>query len=74
MLGEDLLVIPVIKKGTDKVEGYFPEGTWKNIFTGETVEGGKNITVKAPLGTPAAYVKSGGKWSERILEAVKEAL
>jgi len=74
MLGEDLLVIPVIKKGTDKVEGYFPEGTWKNIFTGETVEGGKSAAVKAPLGTPAAFVKSGGKWSERILEAVDKAL
>ena len=74
MLGKDLLVLPVIKKGADKVKGYFPEGTWKDIFTGETVKGGKYHTVSAPLGEPAAYVKDGGRWSEKIITAVENAI
>jgi alpha-glucosidase len=74
MLGEDMLVLPVVAKGDDKVKGYFPAGTWKHVFTGETVEGGKFHTVKAPIGRPAAYVKTGGKWSDRIFIAVQNSL
>ncbi len=74
MLGEDLLVLPVVDAEEDSVRGYFPEGTWKNIFTGKTVEGGKSYRVKAPLGEPAAYVKVGGKWSDRIFTAVQNAV
>lgn len=74
MLGEDLLVLPVIEKGEVKVTGYFPAGKWKNIFTGETMEGGKYHTVQAPTGKPAAFVKSGGKWSERIFSSVHNAI
>ncbi len=74
MLGEDILVLPVLGKGESKVEGYFPKGTWKHILTGESIEGGKKIKVNAPLGTPAAYVKVGGKWSDKILNSVREAI
>ena len=74
MLGEDVLVIPVVEKGASKVEGYFPKGSWKHIITGETVEGGKNIKVTAPLGTPAAFVRVGGKWSDKILQSVRDSI
>jgi len=74
MLGEDILVIPVVEKGDVKVKGYFPKGTWKNVFSGKTIEGGNFYTVDAPHGEPAAYVKVGGKWSDRILLAIHGAV
>ena len=74
MLGEDLLVLPVIKKGDTKVEGYFPEGNWKHIFTGKIYQGGKSQKIDAPLGQPAAFVREGGKWSEKIFNSVQTAI
>jgi alpha-glucosidase len=74
MLGEDILVLPVLEKGADKVEGYFPKGKWKHLFTGGFVEGGQKLKVNAPLGTPAVYVKVGGKWSDKIYNSVKESI
>ncbi|PKL17160.1 MAG: alpha-glucosidase [Spirochaetae bacterium HGW-Spirochaetae-5] len=74
MLGEDMLILPVVEKGEDEVKGYFPAGSWKHVFTGEIVEGEKFHTVKAPIGRPAAYVKTGGKWSDRIYTAIQNSL
>jgi len=74
MLGEDLLVLPILDKGETKVEGYFPKGKWKHLFTGEILDGGKRHTIKAPLGQPAAFVRENGEWSEKIYLSVKNAL
>ena len=74
MLGEDILVLPVLEKGAVKVEGYFPKGKWKHLFSGEFVDGGQKLKVNAPLGTPAVYVKVGGKWSDKIYNSVKESI
>ncbi len=40
MMGESLLVAPVFKE-SGEVEYYVPQGTWYNILTEETVEGGQ---------------------------------
>ncbi|HJD37280.1 MAG TPA: alpha-xylosidase [Candidatus Blautia ornithocaccae] len=40
MLGDALLVAPVFKE-SGQVDYYVPEGTWYNILTEETIEGGK---------------------------------
>ncbi|HNF25035.1 MAG TPA: alpha-glucosidase [Leptospiraceae bacterium] len=70
LLGKDLLVLPVVKKGADSVEGYFPEGEWTHIFTGKKYPGGKFHDVDAPLGTPAVFAKTGGEWSSKIIEEI----
>jgi len=74
MLGEDILVLPVLEKGDIKVKGYFPAGTWKHLFTGKMITGGTFISVEAPLGQPAAFVKVGGEWSESVFSSVQQAL
>lgn len=71
MVGEDLLVLPVYKKGKDEISGYFPKGKWKHVLTGEVLDGGRNHTVKAPIGQPAAFVKVGGKWSDKIFTSIQ---
>ncbi|MBT0769031.1 alpha-xylosidase [Kineosporia sp. J2-2] len=40
MLGADLLVAPVFS-AEGEVEFYLPEGSWANLLTGESVEGGR---------------------------------
>lgn len=49
LLGDAILVAPVIKKGQRTRKVTLPKGTWKYLPTGETFSGGKKITVSAPL-------------------------
>lgn len=71
LLGADVLVLPVVKKGADSVTGYFPAGEWEHLFTGAIYAGGREHEIAAPIGTPAVFVKRGGAWSERIKAAVR---
>ena len=48
MLGEDLLIAPVIKKGAKERKIVFPKGKWLGD-DGSTVEGGCGISVNSPL-------------------------
>jgi len=74
MVGPDLLVLPVVEKGATKVKGYLPEGKWEHIFTGKIYEGKQFIEINAPIGTPAAFVKVGGAWSEKIKTSIQSAI
>lgn len=48
MLGDSILVAPVVEKGAVKRWVKFPNGTWKSE-TGEIVNGPKTIQIDAPL-------------------------
>lgn len=71
LLGEDLLVLPVLAPGKASVHGYFPPGEWEHLWTGEVVKGERYHEVRAPLGQPAAYVRVGGAWAARLRAAVE---
>lgn len=50
MFGPDILVAPVMEAGQTEKEVYLPEGsTWTLHWTGETFQGGRTITVPAPI-------------------------
>ena len=49
MFGPDYLVAPVFTPDTFERNLYLPKGSWQNIHTGETVQGGQTITAKAPI-------------------------
>lgn len=59
MIGDDMLVAPVIDKGSISREVYLPEGTWVDYHTGNIIAGGKRITVNAPLDTLPLFIKNG---------------
>jgi alpha-glucosidase (family GH31 glycosyl hydrolase) len=48
MLGDDLLVAPVVENGARSRMVVFPEGEWKGD-DGSVVEGGKRIEIQVPL-------------------------
>ena len=49
LLGDRILVAPVIAKGAVQRRVYLPAGTWIHWWTQQPFEGGREITVAAPL-------------------------
>ncbi|KAH0455672.1 hypothetical protein IEQ34_015704 [Dendrobium chrysotoxum] len=62
LVGEALLVSPVLKQGATSVEAYFPKGRWFNLFnlfhTVETTYG-KKVTLQAPNDTINVHARGG---------------
>jgi alpha-glucosidase len=48
MLGDDILVAPVVEKGVRSRKVVFPEGKWKGD-DGNTYTGGKTVEIKVPI-------------------------
>jgi len=59
LVGDDLLVLPVTARGQKVVSGYFPDGDWIHLFYGTAFMGGRVNEVRAPLGSPAVFVRKG---------------
>ncbi|MFR9651956.1 MAG: TIM-barrel domain-containing protein [Rikenellaceae bacterium] len=59
MFGESIMVAPVTEYGARNREVYLPEGDWYNFWNDEKIEGGKRITVDAPLDQMPLFVKAG---------------
>lgn len=68
MLGETLLVAPVIEEGATTREVYLPPGTWFHVWTGTTYEGGQTITVEAPIGSPPVFSLGADRADLRAIE------
>jgi len=49
MLGQHLLVAPVLEPGARTWPVALPPGEWTDVWTGETVTGGRTVEVDAPL-------------------------
>ena len=48
-LGDDIIVAPVLTKGAVTRDIALPDGKWKDHRTGKIYDGGKTITVDAPV-------------------------
>jgi alpha-glucosidase (family GH31 glycosyl hydrolase) len=57
--GKDVLVAPVVEKGAASRQVYLPRGFWYDFWTGERVEGGREITREVDLETMPLYVRAG---------------
>lgn len=60
MLGDYLLVAPVVTQGSTAREVILPEGRWVDWWDGTAHDGGKTITVDAPLGKLPLFLMEGG--------------
>ncbi|MBN9181837.1 MAG: glycosyl hydrolase family 31, partial [Microbacterium sp.] len=49
LLGDDLLVAPVLAPGLVRSDVYLPAGTWHDVWTGEILEGGRTVSVPVPF-------------------------
>lgn len=59
MVGDRLLVAPVVEQGAREKMVYLPEGIWYDYWTGEKKEGKSFFVRKAPLDVCPVYVKAG---------------
>jgi alpha-glucosidase (family GH31 glycosyl hydrolase) len=59
MLGRDLLVAPVVYEGAEGREVNLPPSVWYDFWTGERLEGGRQITVDVPIDRIPVYVRAG---------------
>jgi alpha-glucosidase (family GH31 glycosyl hydrolase) len=57
--GRDLLVAPVVEPGATARRVYLPRGTWYDFWTGERVDGGREISRAVDLETIPLYVRAG---------------
>lgn len=58
MIGDSLLVAPVIEEGATTRSVYLPVGTWYDVWTGTPTEGGQRVTVEAPIGSPPVFSRN----------------
>lgn len=59
MFGPDILVAPVFEAGMRSREVYLPENQlWKNAKTNEIIEGGRTVTVDAPINEIPLFVRA----------------
>lgn len=63
LLGDDLLVAPVLTAGAATWDVYLPEGSWVDVWTGAVVEGGRTVTRPAPIDEIPVYCRSSA-WPE----------
>ena len=60
MLGPDIMMAPILIKGTDSREIYFPAGHWEHYFTGDkynSVGKGMFRNLNCPIGFPCVFKK-----------------
>jgi alpha-glucosidase (family GH31 glycosyl hydrolase) len=58
MLGDDLLVAPVLEAGALTWPVYLPAGRWVDVWTGDEFEGGVSIAVDAPLDVIPVFARA----------------
>jgi alpha-glucosidase len=59
LLGDRVLVAPVLDKGASQREVWLPTGGWTHWLTGETHGGDQAIVVEAPLGMTPIFIRDG---------------
>jgi alpha-glucosidase len=59
MVGDSMLVAPVVTQGSVRRLIYLPKGLWYDYWSGEMVEGGSAFVREAPLDFCPLYIKAG---------------
>lgn len=67
LLGDDLLVAPVLNEGAVTRDIYLPAGEWCDAWSGERYTGGQTLIAHpAPCPGIPLFIRQGGAWSERL--------
>jgi alpha-glucosidase len=59
LLGDDLLVAPVVKDGEISRDVYFPKGPWCDFWSARCINGPRRMRVDAPLDRIPIFVRGG---------------
>ncbi|GLZ44249.1 alpha-xylosidase [Actinomycetospora sp. NBRC 106375] len=61
LLGRDLLVAPVLRRGVTEQAVYLPAGRWRSYWTGEVFGGRRWVHVAAPVERIPLFVRDGAR-------------
>jgi alpha-glucosidase len=59
LLGDNILVCPVLHQGAKGRTLYLPSGTWYDFWNDQKVEGKQEMSVMTPLSTIPIYIRAG---------------
>jgi len=59
LLGDDLLIAPVVQHGARSRAVYLPAGAWRDWWTDTTYQGPRDVTVPAPSDRIPVFVRGG---------------
>jgi alpha-glucosidase len=59
MLGDAILVAPVLEPGATQRDVYLPRGVWYEFDTGKLIDGARSVAAAAPLERMPLYVRAG---------------
>ncbi|MDZ5711393.1 alpha-glucosidase [Jeotgalibacillus haloalkalitolerans] len=65
LLGEDLLVAPVVEEGAVTRKVYLPKGEWIHVWTGDRFSQGAH-EVKAEMGEPPVFYSAQSSWAKEF--------
>lgn len=70
LLGNDLLVAPILSPGSNKREVYLPSGHWTHLWSGRVfLSRGQSFSIKAPLGQPPVFVTN--EFPRELIKEIK---
>lgn len=69
MLGDDLLVAPVLQPGVESWPVYLPAGDWVDVWTAERHDGGRTVRVAAPIDRIPVFARADAPADLRALFA-----
>ncbi len=67
LLGRDILVAPVLKKGCTQWPVYLPDDTWIHLWSGKAYSKGNHM-VEAPLGNPPVFCRESSVYLNKFLK------
>ncbi len=68
MLGDALMITPVLSEDPGEVKVYLPEGTWTNLLTGEVVQGDEYYKVSVNLGQIPVFLNNDSEAADEMRE------
>ncbi len=70
LLGDDVLVAPVVEPGAEERKVWLPDGNWEHLWSGTDFSGGWT-SVPASMGKPPVFFKEGSAFGE-LFRSLKE--
>lgn len=69
MLGDEILVAPILHPGQHRRSLYLPKGTWQHFTSNLRIEGPRSLELSAPLGEPLAFYLVGSSFENLFKRA-----
>lgn len=72
LLGEDLLIAPILHKGSTERELYLPRDNWIHLWSQKNYEGGEYVRIKSNLGFIPVFIRKESPYLNEILSKIDE--